>query len=107
MAITVLHELRSLAAKGDETAAGMLKASARLMGLLQLDRAQWLVWRPAGSEIDEAGIAALINERLAARAAKDFARSDEIRDELAAKGIQLKDGKDPETGAPITTWELK
>ena len=31
----------------------------------------------------------------------------ELRDELAAQGIQLKDGKDPETGERVTTWEFK
>lgn len=48
----------------------------------------------------------LITARLAARAAKNWARSDRIRDELAAMGIQLKDGKD-EAGNPVTTWEVK
>ena len=28
-------------------------------------------------------------------------------DQLAADGIQLKDGKEPSTGEPITTWEVK
>jgi hypothetical protein len=36
-----------------------------------------------------------------------FAESDRIRDELAAMGIQLKDGKDPVTGELTTTWEVK
>jgi cysteinyl-tRNA synthetase len=49
----------------------------------------------------------LIAARLAARKAKDWKESDRIRDELAAMGIQLKDGKDPQTGEPITTWEIK
>jgi len=57
--------------------------------------------------IDPAQVDAAITERLAARAAKDFATSDRIRDELVAQGIQLKDGKDPETGEAITTWEVK
>lgn len=48
----------------------------------------------------------LIAARLAARKAKNFAESDRIRDELAAMGIQLKDGKDPATGEPVTTWEV-
>jgi hypothetical protein len=39
--------------------------------------------------------------------AKNFAESDRIRDELAAMGIALKDGKDPITGEPTTTWEVK
>ncbi len=51
-------------------------------------------------------VESLIAARLAARKAKDFAESDRIRDELAAMGIQLKDGKDPATGEPVTTWEV-
>ena len=49
----------------------------------------------------------LIAARLEARRAKNFAESDRLRDELAAMGIQLKDGKDPATGEPTTTWEVK
>lgn len=44
----------------------------------------------------------LIDQRNAARAAKNWAESDRIRDELAAMGVVLKDNKD---GA--TTWEVK
>ena len=39
-------------------------------------------------------IQALIDERQAARKAKNFARADEIRDELLAKGIILKDTRE-------------
>lgn len=39
----------------------------------------------------EAGASARVEERDAARAAKDFARSDATRDELAAQGIELLD----------------
>ena len=42
----------------------------------------------------EAEIEALVNERQEARASRNFARSDEIRDELAARGIILEDTKD-------------
>jgi cysteinyl-tRNA synthetase len=49
----------------------------------------------------------LVSSRLHARTAKNFTESDRIRDELLAMGIQLKDGKDPVTGAPVTTWEVK
>jgi len=52
-------------------------------------------------------IAALLAERTAARAAKDWAEADRIRDELLVQGIQLKDGKDASTGERITTWEVK
>ncbi len=38
---------------------------------------------------------------------KNWAEADRIRDELLQQGIQLKDGKDPETGERVTTWEVK
>ncbi len=55
----------------------------------------------AKADVDEAGIHRAIAARKAARAAKNFAESDRIRDELLAQGIVLKDG--PEG----TTWEVK
>ncbi len=56
------------------------------------------------SEI-ETKVASLVEARAAARARKDFKESDRIRDELAAMGVVLKDGKDAD-GKPITTWEI-
>jgi len=50
---------------------------------------------------------ARLESRAEAREAKDYAEADRIRDELNAMGIQLKDSKDPETGALVTTWEVK
>ncbi len=47
----------------------------------------------------------LVLARAEARAQKNWKESDRIRDELAAMGVVLKDGKD-ENGQPITTWEL-
>ncbi|MER2024123.1 MAG: cysteine--tRNA ligase [Eubacteriales bacterium] len=44
-------------------------------------------------EIPDAGIEALIEERQAARKARNFARADEIRDQLKAMGIELMDTK--------------
>ena len=105
-AIAALHELRARAASGDQVAACSLKASAGLLGLLSGNNTSWQQQRQSNVAVDEAEIEAAIAERLAARAAKDFATSDRIRDELAAKGIQLKDGKDSETGQAITTWEV-
>ena len=50
---------------------------------------------------------ARIDERLALLKARNFAEADKIRDDLAAKGIQLKDGKDAQTGERVTAWEVK
>jgi cysteinyl-tRNA synthetase len=106
-AITALHALRSEAAKGAKPAAACLKASAGLLGLLQLDAAAWKAWRPAALAIDETKVEALIAARNAARKAKDFKEADRIRDELAAMGLALKDSRDPATGEIRTTWEAK
>lgn len=61
----------------------MLMELATVLGLLQQEVEEKV-------EIDPE-IQALIDERQAARKAKDFARADEIRDQLAAQGITLKD----------------
>ena len=99
-ALSVMHGLRHAAAAGDTAAAAQLKAAAQFLGLLHLSRDQWLAWKPAAVEVDEAEIGRLIAARKAAREGKDFAEADRIRDELAGMGIALKDG--PEG----TTWEI-
>ncbi len=48
--------------------------------------------RPASATIDADAIEARLDERRTARAAKDFAASDAIRDELAAAGVEVMDG---------------
>jgi cysteinyl-tRNA synthetase len=55
--------------------------------------------------VDKGAVDAFIAARTAARARKDFKESDRIRDELAAMGVVLKDGKDAD-GKPVTTWEI-
>jgi cysteinyl-tRNA synthetase len=57
--------------------------------------------------LDENDIRKSVEERLAFIANKDWGNADRIRDELAGRGIALKDGKDPETGERTTTWEVK
>ncbi|MGO4391028.1 cysteine--tRNA ligase [Variovorax sp. M-6] len=76
-------------------AAGLLKALAGCLNLLQSDPQAFL---QAGSTLDEATIQALIQQRADAKAAKNFAEADRIRNELLAQGIVLKDS------ASGTTW---
>ena len=48
--------------------------------------------RPKSATITENEIEAILSERKAARAAKDFARSDALRDSLIAQGVEVMDG---------------
>ena len=90
-----LHELRDIAGQmdGEAKAAAItrLRDAGRLMGFFNVDPAQWFQSAsssgPSAEEIE-----ALIAERAEARKAKNFARSDEIRDDLAAQGVILEDG---------------
>ena len=106
LTLTRLHELRTalngldLATQAAEAARlkGALLAGGALLGLLQQDPAAWRQWTPgAATVIDEAEILAMIEARLIARAAKDFAAADNIRDTLADQGIVLEDRPDGTT----------
>jgi cysteinyl-tRNA synthetase len=61
------------------------------LNLLVLTRADLRI-RPKDARITEAEIETALAERKEARAAKDFPRSDALRDELAAKGVEVMDG---------------
>ncbi|HEX2654386.1 MAG TPA: cysteine--tRNA ligase [Xanthobacteraceae bacterium] len=103
--ITRLHALNhAVHASGSgpkrDEAVRVLKASASLLGLLQKTRSEYLQTDPRRTHVDETKVKNLIEARAQARAVKNFAESDRIRDELAAMGVVLKDSKDG------TTWEL-
>jgi len=61
------------------------------LNLLALERADLRI-RPAAATIDEARIEHMLKLRKEARADKNFAASDAIRDELVAAGIEVMDG---------------
>ncbi len=72
-----------------------------------LDSQSELTFRPvAGLEGFDQRLAEAVAARLAALNARDFARADQIRNDLLAQGIQLMDYKD-EAGQRQTKWEVK
>ena len=97
-AMAVLFDLASEVnrSRSDELA-GLLKVLGACIGLLQGDAKAFL---QTGAGLDEASIGLLIAQRAAAKAARNFAEADRIRQELAAQGIVLKDS------ASATTWEV-
>ena len=112
-AITVLFELsRDVNKTKSRALSGLIKALGAILGLLQTDPAWHL--QSLSSEVLEKGNASdnsdadvvysprhidqLINERLAARKARDFARADAIRKELSDAGVILEDSPQG------TTW---
>jgi len=72
---------------------GVVRSSAALLGLVGASGDQWF----RGGDLS-GDIAGLITKRTEAKARRDFAEADRIRDELAADGVVLEDGP---TG---TTW---
>jgi cysteinyl-tRNA synthetase len=82
-----------------EAKAALLGAGA-LLGLLQQNPETWFKQAGDASEVDEARIEALLEERRAARATRDFKRADAIREELTAMGIAIEDG------AQGTRWSV-
>ncbi len=86
---------RELNKAGDPTQqqrlAAAIYASGDLMGILQIDPEEWFAGNVEG-ELSAAAIEKLIEDRKTARAARDFAVADGIRDQLVEAGIQIEDG---------------
>ncbi|MDA8773117.1 cysteine--tRNA ligase [Luminiphilus sp.] len=101
-AIAALHSsckaLNKADAKMAATFKGELLAMGRMMGLLGNDPEQWFTDSAYSSGPTAEDIEHRLAARLEARARKDFAAADAVRDELQALGIELEDG--PEG----TTW---
>ena len=93
VALTVLDEIVVMKKvdPGEKLAAIGVVDAVLGLGLLTLDRVE-LRLRPKAAVIDEDAIAAVLEQRRAARADKDFARSDALRDELARAGVEVMDG---------------
>ncbi|WJS97690.1 cysteine--tRNA ligase [Novosphingobium humi] len=101
VALTLLEEVASMKKVPAVEKLGAITAMDNVLGLnlLGLERAD-LRLRPKSATITEEEIEAVLTRRKEARAEKDFARSDALRDELAARGVEAMDG-DP------LGWEWK
>jgi len=98
-AVAALFDLANELNKSQSAAdAGLLKALAGLLGLLQRDPVVFLQGGAADSEWRPERIEAAIAGRTAAKKAKNFAEADRIRNELKSAGVILEDG------AAGTTW---
>ena len=95
-ALAVLFELANEVNRTRSPIAGaLLRGLAATLGFLQQTPRDYL---RSGNTLDEASIAERIAARDAAKKARDFALADQIRDDLLAQGIALKDS------AAGTTW---
>jgi len=99
-AITRLHAIASGRSGTEMETKRKLRTSATLLGLLGKTRKEYLASNPKAIVVNKEAVDALIADRTAARARKDFKESDRIRDELAAMGVVIKDSKEG------TTWEV-
>ena len=82
-----MHALADAAFAGNAEAASGLLAAGDQLGLLQHSPADWFRSGDDAAEID-----ALVQARIDARKARDFAKADAIRKDLDARGIVLEDG---------------
>ena len=74
---------RSLSTRDAERALGLLRDLDQVLGVL-----------PAEADALDPETAALLEARAAARAARDWAASDRLRDELAQRGVAVEDTRD-------------
>ena len=89
-AVAELHRIANLIYHGDNKLAPQLRALGRILGLLQRssqDYFQGGIGQYTPDKIEE-----LIAIRVNAKKSRDFAKADQVRDELAAAGIVLEDG---------------
>ena len=94
-----INRLRDTDLQSAAALAARLKELADVLGVLQIDPDAFLQAGAAG-KVDAAEVETLIAARLQARADKNWAESDRIRDQLTAMGVVLEDGKGG------TTWRL-
>jgi cysteinyl-tRNA synthetase len=103
VAIAEIHALAKQlhkAADGDRPGLkARILAAGNLLGILGQDPQEWLQGADSDDAVSAEEIEALIVERQRAKTDRDFARADQIRDDLAAQGVILEDSREG------TTWK--
>jgi cysteinyl-tRNA synthetase len=94
-----IAELHQLSRQNDGRT---LRASLQFIGIPMVYRESLKETMVVAGKLDVESINGLILERSAARATRNWAESDRLRDELAALGVAIKDNKDG-----TTSWEPK
>lgn len=91
----VARELNTAKSRGDTDgvalAAATLRSLGAVLGILQQNPEAYLKRGIGSDEREDAAIQALVDQRCAARSAKDFAESDRIRSQLAGRGVVIED----------------
>lgn len=105
VAIAEIHALARQLNKADDADKSALKArmlaAGNLLGILAQDPVEWLQQASDSEAISAEAIEAAIEERQAAKLAKDYARADEIRETLLSQGVVLEDAREG------TSWKRK
>ncbi len=103
IAIAELHALAKALNKADDADKPALKArilaGADLLGILQNDPQEWFQGAASADAISAEDIEALIAERQQAKLDKNYARADEVREQLKEQGVILEDAREG------TTWK--
>ena len=98
VAIAEIHALARALHKASREHKPQLKArilaAGNLLGILQQDPQAWLQGAASEDAISAEYIESLIGQRQEAKLAKDYARADEIREQLAAAGVVLEDSRE-------------
>ncbi|MDB2591760.1 cysteine--tRNA ligase [Candidatus Pelagibacter bacterium] len=99
--IANLHKLYDKANKGNDADKQIFNSACNFIGLLQETKEEWLDYKKGKIDISEIEIENKIELRNKARADKNYAEADNIRDYLLDKGVLIedKDGK--------TIWKFK
>ena len=105
IAIAEIHALAKQLNKAEPAQKSSLKgrilAAGNLLGILEQDAEEWLQGATSDDAVSAADIQALIDERQQAKLDKNYARADEIRQDLLGQGVVLEDSREG------TKWKRK